>query len=313
MIALRSRLLGILSLLALAGCSADGGPVGTGITSSAITGNVVAVETGAAAEGHGARLDVTVRVTLDEVPGIEDTTDENGNFELEGDFSGPLTLRFATAAVEATQAIDIPTGSTTVLEDITVRPQRIETASVRQLGFLGRIDVADCTDGTLLVNDRRVQPRQFLVRIVSETLIEHHFGEQLDCTDLVPTTFVEVQGIVRGDRTIEALAITVSPPPPPPQPPAVRRVRFSGNVTLIDCRGGVLLLGSPAGRSRLHLRPSTQYLREDAAMNRVPSTCSAIAIGDRVQGSGLLRIAAPGAIEADLVISRPPLRPASER
>jgi hypothetical protein len=104
--------------------------------------------------------------------------------------------------------------------------------------------------------------------------------------------------------------ITLAPPAPPPRhPPDERRARFFGAVRALDCEAGTMILGSVAGDTRLRLLPTTQFLLELGRGNRQPTACSAIRIGDRVEGSGRLRLAAPGAIDAEVVIFRRMERP----
>ncbi|MCK6555750.1 hypothetical protein L6Q96_14430 [Candidatus Binatia bacterium] len=311
----RPRSLFLLALLLLGGCAADGGPVGTGI--AAISGNVVAVDTatdGATAEsGLATALPFPVTVSIDEAPGIADTTDAEGNFELRGEFSGALTLRFRGDGIDATTPIDIPAGSVLVLEDVTLRRQSVEPANVRQLEFLGRIVMVDCVDdanGVLLVDDRAPGRNQFLVRISADTEITRRGGRPLACTALRVGDEVGIQGEVRlrTDRTIDALAIVVAPKNPPPDPGPVQPVRFTGTVVAADCTAEVLLLASVNGGTRVRLVPTTRYFTPDGHGGRRPIACTDLAPRGHVEGNGTVRLNNPGAIVAETIVFRPATR-----
>jgi hypothetical protein len=310
---LLARLIGLLIIALASSCAtSDGGPVGTGISASAITGNVVAIEEALSPpQGSGARIDRVIHVSIDEAPGIEATTDDEGTFELIGEFAGPITLRFRAARIDATRKLDVPAGSTVVLEDIEIRREQVEAAAVRQLDFFGQTTFVNCEDGILLVDDRRPQPNQFLVHLLPETIVVDREGRELPCAALQSRSSVKIEGIVRlrTDRTIEALSIIVAPPPPPPNPPVIRAVRFVGTASQIDCGRGLLELASANETSRIRLVRSTQYFHEPQPGRQVPATCSELVQGDHVQGSGLLRLDAPGTIEAQIIVFRQPRPP----
>jgi hypothetical protein len=84
----RHRLVLLLALLAGCAGAEGGGPIGTGITSS-VAGNVVAVVDDGGASEAAALAVPAVAVSIDEAPGVATITDADGNFTLEGDFSGP--------------------------------------------------------------------------------------------------------------------------------------------------------------------------------------------------------------------------------
>ena len=145
----------LLLCAVLAGCAgggiaADGGPIGTGITAS-VAGNVVAVVASSDA-AQATALDLpAVTVSIDEVPGVETVTDTEGNFALDGDFAGEVTVRFRSGDVEGTQRVDVPTGALVVLADVVVAPGQIDAEAGRQVGFLAHVLSADCGAGELVV------------------------------------------------------------------------------------------------------------------------------------------------------------------
>lgn len=312
----RLRSFCFLALLFLGGCAADGGPVGTGI--AAISGNVVAVDTtdGAAAAdtGSAAALPFPITVSIDEAPAVADTTDTDGNFELRGDFSGALTLRFRGDGIDAATEVDLPAGSVLVLEDVRLRRQAVEPANVRQLEFVGRIVMVDCVDdvtGVLLVDDRAPAVNQFLVRISSDTALARRGGKAIGCSALRVREEVAIQGEVRlrTDRTIDALAIVVAPKSPSPGPEPEQPVRFTGTVITVDCAAQMLTLATPTGGTRIRLVPTTRYFVPDGRGGFLPIRCSDLAPRGHVEGQGTLRLNNPGAITADRIVFRPAARP----
>lgn len=285
-------------LVLMLGC-ADGGPVGTGISSlSGISGNVVSVD---AANGGGGAV-AGVRVSIDEAPGLETVTDAGGNFELSGNFAGAVTLRFRTGGITATEQVDVPDDSNVVLQDIVVRRGTVQIETVRVLGFFGQVALVDCDARLLLVNDRRAVPNQFLVRITEDTVLIRGDGRALRCTDIDAGNSVAVEGAVRFvDRTIAAFTLTVGPAPPGSRPP-ILEVRIRGRAAVISCAGGMLLLEDPAtGRTRLRLSEQTAITR-----NGAPIACDAILLGDQVEGRGTINVRRPEVVEALALTIRPP-------
>ncbi len=177
-----NAVLGLLLAAALAACggaNVDGGPIGTGITTS-VVGNVVAVA------GDGTTTDELppITVSLDEVPEVTATTDGEGNFALDGGFAGALTLRFRTAGVDAALPVDVPAGAVLVLSGIVLSPSSVEAEAGRQLGFVGRVTHVDCAAGVLDVEDRREPPRVFRVELLPETLVQRRGGAPASCADV---------------------------------------------------------------------------------------------------------------------------------
>lgn len=307
----RLRPLCSLLCLLLAGCAADGGPVGTGI--AAIRGNVAAVDLAAdlpAPVPAAGALPFRVTVSLDEVPGIRDTTDPEGNFTLRGAFAGTLTLRFRGPGLDVAMPVDVPAASVVVLENIRLRRQAVEPAVVRALDFVGSIALVECsgaTAGELLVDDRAPGRNQFLVRLSADTVLTGPDGRRLECAVLRPGTLVRLAGEAgrRGQRTIDATEIVVDPPRPVPRADAVRPVRLVGTVVTVDCAGGLVELATLTGTTRVRLTPTTQILAAapGGPVPAAPLRCADIIPGSRVDGSGMLSLAAPGTITAERIVT----------
>lgn len=310
-----------LSLLAITavGCggggsiglaSSDGGPVGSGL-SATVSGNVVSVAPGsemAAASGTGAAMMVSVHVSIDEVPGAESTTDADGNFELEGDFSGTLTLRFKTAMFEVTEGFDVPAGSTIVLEDVQLAPGMVQMGVARQLGFAGVVAHVDCGAGVLLVNDRRPTANQFMVRLSAATTIVDGNGQSLQCTAVQTGEPLIVRGAMQLDQTVVASGVIV-------RPQSSASVQFTGRVKMINCHSGVLLVSDPAGtpgmpnmhgmpgmagmlgKARVRLTSSTDF----TAAGGQPIQCGTVVPGEAVEVIGSVSASKPGVVDAHTV------------
>jgi hypothetical protein len=271
------------------GCAADGGPTGTGISTS-IRGNVIAVES---STGATEPTTTAVQVTIDEMPGIQDTTDAAGDFELNGTFSGLLMLRFTALDVSATQALDVPAGSDIVLEDVIIGRHAIQLRSARQLGFLGSVALVDCEAGDLLIDDRAPRKNQFLVRLVPDTILVDGGGNSVPCSALRVGAPVAIEGVIRlAERTIEAITVTVDPPEPGEPSPLIE-TSFSGTIMLINCQSAMAQMEGSTGTVRLRFSDQTSLLDYDGQA----TGCSAIAPGDAVEGTGYIRVRRPEVVD----------------
>jgi hypothetical protein len=302
----------LLVLLALIGGCAEGGVSGTGI--SAVSGNVVQVSDDAAL----AALPFPIRVTVEQLPSASAVTDAAGAFTLRGAFSGAITLQFSNAADGAAigpLALEVPAGSSTVLENIEIRlaappADRVRPRAIRQLDVFGRLDMADCGadgSGTLLVIDDGRPPRQFLARLTTETVIARPDGTLLTCADLQDGRHppVLVEGLLRdADRTIVATRVTVGPRrPPPPDDGMPRPERLRGVATAVACARGIIemtqLVDAERVRRTIRLDGDTE-VRCGVSPSRACS-CGDIAPGDTLQVGGILRPADPGLVHAETV------------
>lgn len=294
------RLWAVVCAAVFLGC-ADGGPVGTGISSSSISGNVVEVQ--AASAGSAGALPAPVQVSIDEAPGIEDTTDADGHFELEGEFSGPITLRFRAAEVTATEQLDVAAGSTTILDDVAIVGPTAKPTTIRQLGFYGHVAMVDCAGNSILVNDRKAAANQFLVRLTADTAVFNKDGQPIDCATIAVGSAILIDGVIRlSDRTVIGITLIVGPPPTD-EPTAVQ-LRFRGTVAVVNCeQGNILLMDDAGGQTRLRLSPLTFI----ANTNQQRLRCRDISVGDHVVGRGLKR--RPGVLDATALTVTAPLQP----
>lgn len=316
-----------LCLLALtaAGCgggsigiaSIEGGPVGSGLSAS-VSGNVVAVAQGGAAadtSGADAAMMVAVNVSIDEVPGLKSTTDADGNFELEGNFSGALTLRFKTTMFDVAEVLHVPAGSTIVLEDVELGPRMVRMGAVRQLGFAGVVANVNCGAGVLLVNDQRSTATQFTAQLSSATTIVDGNGKALQCAAVRSGQQVVVRGTIPSmDKTVMALGVIVGPQ-------SSESVQFTGWAMTINCQSGVLMVSDPAamsampgmsgmpgmgdmpgmvgmaGKARVRLSSATTFT--DAGGQ--PLQCGDVRAGQDVAVSGVIDNQKPGVIDAQTI------------
>src|SRR5262249_56726320 len=106
-----------------------------------------------------------IQVSLDGHPQLAAPADNDGNFTLRGNFSGTVTLRFTVPQFQVTQQLDVPAGSTVVLQDVDLGPTGVVIQAARQLQFVGSVDLIDCSDGTLLIPERPPHSMRVLVRL----------------------------------------------------------------------------------------------------------------------------------------------------
>jgi len=310
------RLVVLCVCLACLSCGSDGGPVGTGISStSAISGNIVDVQAGSAAAPPAAAVRrpsavalgppplPRIQVSLDGLPGLLTTVDSGGNFTLTGHFAGPVTLRFTVPQFQVTQPLDVPAGSTVVLQDIELQPDGVVAQAARQLAFFGTVDLVDCADGMLLMHERRSAGTQFLVRLDDQTSFFAANGRPRTCADIRIGNTLDVEGAIAyaTDRTITALAVTIAPPPPPPPLPQLT-ARFSGAIAALDCATGFVVVDDATQRTRLQLTAATRISAASGSL-----TCHDLTLGDRVRGDGQLNRRMAGLIVAQqLIVTGPP-------
>jgi hypothetical protein len=312
------RLLCLLACAALVGCASEGGVTGTGV--SAISGNVVLVSTQSTSTADAA-LPFPIRVTIAEFPAISDVTRADGTFQLEGAFSGAVTLQFANAADGADIGplpLEVPAGSQTVLENIEIHTaaplaDRVRPAAVRQFDVVGRVDVVECNadgTGTLLVTDAGPLPRQFMISLTADTDITTAAGAPLTCADIPRLGDVRVEGLLqRDDQTIDALTVRVGRGGAPHPGPSPRPERARGSVEEVSCDRGVVVIeqrgvASPVRRV-VRLASDTEFQCD--AGTTAPCDCSAITVGEPIAITGTINPAQPGQILAEVVfLGAPP-------
>jgi len=290
------RYLLVLVCAGSVGCSSDGGPVGTGISpTAAISGNVIDVQTDPASDGTAQAELPAIEVSIDGLPTQRTVADANGNFVLSGTFAGSVMLRFTLPQFQVTQRLDVPAGSTVVLQDIELQPDAVVAQAARQLEFFGTVDFVDCNDGTLLVHERRASGMQYHVQLGDQTGLVDGAGTAKDCAAIVVGAAVTVEGTIdytAPDNTITALVVTLSASPPAPQQQQLQ-ARFWGAIAALDCGTGFVIVDDSTQRTALRLTPQTRLTGSGGTL-----TCGDLQVGDWVRGQGQIALRAPGVIVA---------------
>jgi hypothetical protein len=275
-------LLWAVALCVASGCGAsDGGPIGTGITSS-VVGNVV-------------EAPPSLQVSLVERPEVTARADEAGNFRLEGDFAGDLTLRFAADGSEFLEPILVPRSSVLALSDIDLDAAGVEVQAAIRLNFVARVEEVDCAGGRLAVVDLSGDPPVFEIDIGEETEIVRRDGRATSCERIEAGRRVTIEGITDPDdgRRLLALHVALGTSRVEPAEPSYA-VPFSGSVVAIDCEGGSLGVANDFGRTSVVLDPEAKIERRGEG----PIACADIALGDQAFGLGVLRLDDAGALRA---------------
>lgn len=326
------RLRALLAWLALVGLGCggagglgitDGGPVGTGISAS-VVGNVVAVEdsdafgdTASLATTSAAAIDPAIgdlaalddiEVSLDEFPDVSTSTDADGNFNLDGEFSGALTLRFRTDGLDVLQPIEVPTGGVVVLSDILLDEAGVTTEAGRQLDLVGRVRAIDCAAGTMLVEDR--DDTRFDVALLEETEYAHG-GANAACVDVREDDTVSVDGL-QGElerRSLTALSVEIDPDGSRP-PRLERQVAVRGNLVATDCDSTPERVAIYDGDRLIRVAlPAAARIRTTQGRNLA---CEDLALGDRVTGEGILDLRQPGFLVGQTLVVGGRLGPGAE-
>jgi hypothetical protein len=229
--------------------------------------------------------------------------DGDGNFLLSGTFNGTITLRFKVPQFQVTQQLDVPAGSTVVLQDIELQPDSVVAQAARQIDFFGTVDLVDCTDGTLLIHERRSDGMQFLVHLDDQTSLVDAAGAAQTCASIRVGSAVTVEGSIAyaTDRTTTALAVTIAAQPPPPRQPKID-ARFSGVVAALDCSAGFVVVDDSVQRTTVQLTAQTRLTGRSG-----PLTCGDLHLRDPIRGEGQIALRMPGVIVAtQLAVTGPP-------
>lgn len=285
------------------GCasSGEGGVVGSGI-SSVVQGNVVEVREA----GAGATLPVLI-VSLDEVPGIETTTDDTGAFVLAGEFAGPVTVRFRDRATNESLgalALHVALGSTLVLRDVEIRRDLdvpVQLLPPLQLNLDGRVVGVDCAGAILQVADETQARNRFTLRLSASTEIAAADDMPRTCSDILPGDPIRVEeGVVDlEDSLIDAVKLRITPAEPRP---GVIRIRRRGTLLRLRCTGNPGLSFQDSERSdvvQAVLSAETDIL---CGTDRPqPCQCTDMVAGDLIDVSGVRRLDGPDVILATRV------------
>lgn len=284
----------------------DGGPVGTGIVAS-VSGNVVAVEdfdaTDAASLESTASVETAplgdalnvdgIAVSLVEFPDVETTTDTDGNFNLEGEFDGSLTLRFRTQDIEADQQIEVPSGGTVVLSDIEIERDGAVADAGRQLDVRGRVRTIDCGAGRFTVEV--TEEHLFDVVLTDETEFSRD-GARASCSDLREGDRVSIDSLPVdiAAREISAFAVEIDPDDTAPRRQE-RVIPFVGFLGAVDCADRNLAVTNGQNVVRLSLPADVRIEDVDGSVLE----CGDLSVGDRLTGTAILNLRRPGRLRVE--------------
>ena len=195
---------------ALASCAAEGGSRGSGIETF-ILGNVTSVESvqpaGNAIEGIHVAIEGT---------DIKDTTDAGGNFSLQGDFDGDVTVVFKPAEPSGTArfSINVPAAGTLTMNNVHLSlPTEAAEAETVNVDFEGVVVGIDCGGMTLTLISAQQNPPdsdQYTVHLDTSSLLDAD-GNPLACEALREGDHLTVQGLVNPDGTFGSATLRVQP------------------------------------------------------------------------------------------------------
>jgi hypothetical protein len=202
----RSWIVAVVLFLASAGCGADGGQRGTGISDFA--GNVVAVQGDPAAPAALGGITVAVEGT-----DLSTETDAEGQFTLHGAFAGATALRFERQAdgVVARVSVNAPAGGTTTLRDVTLQSSTGEaTPAAIYVDFEGKVVGLDCASNrlTCVSTARTADDTDAYVIVLTDSTIQDEKGGMLTCADFAVGDHMRVDGAYANDGTIGQATLT---------------------------------------------------------------------------------------------------------
>jgi hypothetical protein len=202
----RWRALAACWLIVLASCGSDGGQRGTGITATAVAGNVVSVHgpSGAGVAGIAVSVEGTRLGT---------TTDATGGFALRGTFDGDTALVFERAidGLFVRLPLSAPAGGRVAARDVELD---VSTGSARprvvEVAFEGRVEALACDDGRVTcssVHGTDDDEETYDVVVVGSTLHDAN-GGALSCADLVVGDRLDVDGVFVANGAIGEADVT---------------------------------------------------------------------------------------------------------
>ncbi len=288
----------VFLFLFISGCASEGGVTGTGI-SAIVAGHVSAV-------GGGSEEGIEVSVA-----GAGALTDGDGNFELFGEFSGQIEVRFSepgqTRPIGAV-SISVPPGSTSVLEDVVIDRQAarlVDITVVRQGSVVGRIEDVACANPSSIAI--RLEDRStFSLLLSDEVVIRARGGSALGCAQLRRGDRVEATGVQLSNGVRVAFAIELTERAVEP----VDRfaVEFGGSVNDIFCDQGrvVVLVLTEDDPFLASIRPrnDTRLICVDEGGPR-KCECEDIQQRDILQIKGEVTVANPDAVVASSILVFP--------
>jgi len=207
------RWITLFSVIALSSCGgSDGGVGGTGI--STITGNVAASGSTTADIEELMGIVITIRGTE-----FRTMTDEHGNFTLEGEFDGQLTLDFRERdGSAAALPVEVPSAGLVSLRNVRFNLGQAEPDQIELTFEAHVISDPDCNDpaGSVEVSDTQSQT-EFLLQIDANTQFESESGcpPNAECSDLMQLTTIKIDGTLVDGDTIDANRIRLVTCRPP--------------------------------------------------------------------------------------------------
>jgi hypothetical protein len=307
----------VLLLLGLTGCSSEGGVVGSGISS--VQGNVIDVQLDTGSEGEGGGGSgaagngvVPVLVSIDDTQ-LETLTDVDGQFSLDGDFSGTVTVRFKNpndGESLGTLSLEVAPGATVFLRDVEIRrdldlADAVMVGAPLQLNLAGTVSETDCANGVVVVVDDTVQRKAFTLRLNAATDLVDSKDNLLGCADLVRGAAVVLEeGILDlEDRSITAVRLVLEPGKRPVLRTEIQVAR-RGVVLRAECeRGSVIYIVDSQLQDlvRVELTPATRL----ACVNEISCSCNDLRFGKVVEVRGVRRLAHAGTLVAEDVLVKP--------
>jgi hypothetical protein len=211
----------------LGGCASDGGSSGTGLTS--VTGNVVSAQTASLSSPRPVTWFARLRALLavggtaiaqDPVEGIRvsiegtniaGSTDANGLFLLDGDFAGPIGMRFERAddALSARLVIVVPNGGALTLSNVRIDGGQVVVDSQR-VTFDGVVLSTDCPVNLAEMASRQRPNDGHIYRVhLTGASVQDAAGAPLACSALEGSRFVRVDATVRSDEDFDAQEVEI--------------------------------------------------------------------------------------------------------
>jgi hypothetical protein len=301
--------------------SSEGGIVGSGISS--IQGNIVDVQIVPDAPGAPAQRDggaegsvvPTIAISIDEHPGTQTTTDAAGEFKLDGEFAGSITMRFRAAGDDdtlGTLVVEIGAGATVVLSDIEIRTDLPDEARVQvrpplQINLFGSVTARDCDANRLEIEDESPGRNRFVLRLRADSeIVNADDSGALRCDQIgLGDRVTVVEGIVDREAVlIDTIKLRVQPVDP--LPPPVVRVRRRGIVLRTACARGFVYFQDRVPNDLVSARLTAETEITCGAQSR-PCVCDEIEFGDVIDVVGTRRAQNARSIEVtQLHIARNP-------
>lgn len=262
---------GALCAALLVGCGGGGGGGGSGATST-ISGNVSNASTALLAHPRPTLLARVLRLVWPvgeayagrngihvTVNGVETDTDATGFFTISGPFSGPVTVSFGQGNRTFTMQVDVPSGATIVLRDVSLRDDG--TAHAASTGFHLRGTVAAVTCDSV--------PRTLTVALAGgDALVGMDAGTRIQvsgegssndtCEGLAASIgqSVRVEGDRASDGTLVADRVKVHPTAA--EEDDRDDVEFRGTVSSLACPDSITVTRTDGESVLVHLGSSTE-------------------------------------------------------